>query len=358
MNNGRYSLTATSLTRRIQALGIAAGVLFCATAQAQESPARAYILQYHHISDDTPRSTSTTPELFRQHMQFIADNGYQVLPLAEIIRTLQEGDSLPEKTVALTFDDGYKSIYETAYPLLKERGYPFTIFLNPDALDNHRSTHITWEQAREMGKHGGVVANHGVGHIHMVEVKTNEDASAWRARITQNIEQAEKRIEEETGASLKLLAYPYGEYDASLQKLVSSLGYVGLGQHSGPIGPDSDWTSLPRFPASNAYSSVPQLKEKLSTLPLPAQMLSPQNILIADNNPPQLRFSTELNAKVTCYGSGQGLLDSAVDNNEVTVVGAAPFKGRRFRYNCTAPAGGGLFYWRSFPWINPAVPED
>ena len=76
------------------------------------------ILQYHHISDSTPPSTSISPALFQKHMQHLLDKGYQVLALHEVAARLQQGESLPDQSVVITFDDGYDSVYTEAYPFL------------------------------------------------------------------------------------------------------------------------------------------------------------------------------------------------------------------------------------------------
>ena len=78
----------------------------------------AIVLQYHHVSNDTPASTSVSPERFEQHLNWLADNGYHVMPLSEIVRLLQERKPLPERSVAITLDDGYSNNYSEAYPRL------------------------------------------------------------------------------------------------------------------------------------------------------------------------------------------------------------------------------------------------
>ncbi|MCD8475624.1 MAG: hypothetical protein LRY40_03090 [Shewanella fodinae] len=74
----------------------------------------AIILQYHHVSETTPKVTSVTPVQFKQQMQYLADNGFRVVPLADVVQAIKSKQELPAKTVAITFDDGYRSIFDTA----------------------------------------------------------------------------------------------------------------------------------------------------------------------------------------------------------------------------------------------------
>lgn len=89
------------------------GPVCAATAQAGKS---ATILMYHNVSDVTPPTTSVTPAVFKQHMQHLADNKFNVWPLFKILLHLANGKYVPPKTVALTFDDAYRSVYDEAFP--------------------------------------------------------------------------------------------------------------------------------------------------------------------------------------------------------------------------------------------------
>ncbi|OZG71330.1 hypothetical protein BTA51_21780 [Hahella sp. CCB-MM4] len=318
-----------------------------------------HILQYHHIDTQTPRSTSTSPLLFEKHLIYLETEGYTVVRLSEAINTLRQGGTLPDKAVALTFDDGFLSVYKNAFPIIKPHGFPFTVFINPDALDIGSTEHMTWQQAKELVSGGAEFGNHSIGHIHMIEKGADESAEAWKRRISDNIQKAENRIQEQLGQSLKMLAYPYGEFDLELVQLVRTLGFVGLGQQSGPVGTESDWQTVPRFPLPNDYGDMASLREKLKTLPLYPKEINPESIIIHEQNPPVLEFrpTKASPGSISCYGSGQGKIETTVDGNRVTVSGNAAFQSRRFRYNCTAPAGSGHFYWHSFPWINPEISD-
>ncbi len=79
------------------------------------------VLQYHHISDKTPKSTSTSTALFEAHLQYLEDNQFNVMDIRELRKLIKKKATPPDRTVIITFDDGYRSVYDNAYPLLKKR---------------------------------------------------------------------------------------------------------------------------------------------------------------------------------------------------------------------------------------------
>ena len=135
--------------------------LFSTVANAADS---FNILMYHHVSSKTPRSTSLTKQEFHEHLQFLQHNNYHVLPLRQALETVQQGQALPEQAVAITFDDAMISIYDNAFPLLKQFNYPFTVFVNTDPVDQGHKYAMNWDMLRELTRHGGSLGNHSKDH--------------------------------------------------------------------------------------------------------------------------------------------------------------------------------------------------
>jgi hypothetical protein len=108
----------------------------------------AVVLQYHHVSEDTPASTSTSPQRFAMHLDYLQQAGFDIVPLQDLADALRADRPLPEKTAAITFDDGCISIYDTAWPLLKAKGWPFTVFVNTEPHDQDRPLFMSWQQLR------------------------------------------------------------------------------------------------------------------------------------------------------------------------------------------------------------------
>jgi hypothetical protein len=111
---------------------------------------------------------------------------------------------------------------------------------------------------------------------------------------------------------------------------------------------------------ANAYGQLQGLENKLlsKALPVPADDL-PDGIV--GTNPPNLQLTLPSGFtadKLTCFGSGQGRIKVTTNAQQANVQAPAAFNSRRFRYNCTYPAGEGRFYWLSQPWLDLSRPED
>ena len=348
------SITRWRLTK-ITTLGMLL-IAFCSAATAKDAPlSNAVILLYHHVAKDTPASTSVTPETFRKHMAYL-DKNYNVLSLNEVMPSLKAGEALPGKTVVITFDDGFKDILENAHPVLREYGFPYTIFINPAEIGSNASQ-LTWQQINDMQQEGASFANHTLNHVHMLEKSAGERDDAWLVRVWDNVTQAEAQLKEKTGESFKYLAYPFGEFNQALADKVKEAGYIGFAQHSGAVGPASDFAALPRFPAAGAYADLDRLKTKLDSLSMPvddSSGLEPQR----DSR----KLDTQLTLNITsddvrlaqaaCYYQGD-TLPVTINNNTLIATLDMTLPEGRSRINCTAPskAHSGRYYWYSQPFF-------
>ena len=311
------------------------------------------LLVYHRFTDDGPKSTSVSPEVFRAHLSYLQDNDFEVLPLNEVIEALQANTTLPDKCVSLTADDGYQSIYDNAYPLLKEFQMPMAVFVSTEAIDKHFPAMMSWQQLDEMSDLVAVY-NHGVSHSHLVD-KESEMISA-------EITDAQKRLEKELGTKTKFFAYPYGEFDDATYDQLQALGYMGFGQQSGSIGKHSDWFNLPRYAMAGSYAKMSSFTLKVNSLPMPIASEQPKSMMIGEGDRPLLvlQFARPMNAneryQFACFVAGQDAPEIHwVGVDEVTVQAVKPLSKGRSRYNCTVPSKQkGRYYWYSKQWLAKA----
>ncbi|MDX3772696.1 polysaccharide deacetylase family protein [Chromatiaceae bacterium AAb-1] len=317
----------------------------------------AVILIYHHVASDTPRSTSVTADEFRAHLQYLRQHDFQVIGLDVLISKLQQGETLPDNAVVITFDDSYENNYTTAHPILMEFGFPYTVFVSPDVIDKKTGPVMNWQQLREMAEAGVLIANHSSLHDHMARPEKGESHADWLQRMEHDILRAEQRIKEETGQSHRWLAYPYGEFSDDLEKLVSKLGFIGIGQQSGAVGPHTLLTRIPRYPAAGQYAELKSLAEKFRTLAFPiTDYLAADQVISA--NPPTLRLTLQIEdflpRQLRCYAGTEVLEPVWLDSNTFEVTASKPVAKGRSRYNCTAPSLSkkGYYYWYSQPWLN------
>lgn len=316
------------------------------------------VLQYHHVSDSTPPATSTSVSLFEGQLDMISDLQLEVVDLQQGTETTLAGTDEQGNRIAITFDDAYDSVYQTAAPLLADKAYPYTIFVNTEAVG--RNGYMTWDQIRELAERPGVtIANHSADHGHLAR-KPNESESDWQARVTNSLDSAQEALVRELDAPAPMFAYPYGEFDEALERKVAERGWYGFGQQSGAIGQTTEKTRLPRFPMANAYGQLGSLETKLRSNAFPVDTGKLPDGVISEN-PPTLLFPLVDPIdpdRLTCFASGQGRIDFDVIDGNVEVQAPKAFNSRRFRYNCTHPAGNGSYYWLSQQWLDLSKPED
>ncbi len=326
----------------------------------------AAVLMYHHISTRTPPSTSTSPADFIKHLDMLEKDGFKVWPLERLIKHLKRRRPIPDKIAVITFDDGYISVYQEALPILKERELPFTIFVNADLINKKHPLYMSWEQLKEAQQAGGLIANHTLSHAYLIRKLEDENETDWLARISHEIDGNQQAIIKHLGSAPKILAYPYGEYNSEIQKLVKQKGYVAFGQQSGAANPYTGLLALPRYAANGTSANPSSLATKLNALPFPLVSEQPEStILDGSNRRPNLVITLQPGdysiKQLRCYGPDAHLLyiktkKLANDNLQVTIDSNKDLETGRPRYNCTAPhITENRYFWFTRQWLMPRV---
>ena len=201
------------------------------TPDGQIRSARVPILMYHYISEPPPgsdayrRKLSLDPEIFQQHLDYLQEQGYTTIRLADLISYLQRGfPELPPKPIVLTFDDGYKDNYLNAFPALRARGMIGTFFVITDfvdlaASDPNYARYATWDAWKEMAAAGMEIGSHSRNHPDLRGKDT--DYLVWQALGSS------QTIEANLGQKPRVLAYPSGSYDRSVIDIFHSAGFWG-----------------------------------------------------------------------------------------------------------------------------------
>jgi poly-beta-1,6-N-acetyl-D-glucosamine N-deacetylase len=325
-------------------------------------PSHAVVFVYHRFGDERYPSTNIRLDQFDAQLDWLAGHHYQVWPLPKIVDYLKQGTPIPDHVVAITIDDAFQSVYENAYPRLRARGWPFTVFVSTRSVDAHLPDFMTWEEMREMQQHDVNFGNHTVDHAHMVFRSPGESDLAWADRARHEIQQAQTRLQQELGTSTnsapKLFAYPYGEYDEALAEMVTGLGYTAFGQESGVVSAPLDARALPRYPVNEHYGDLATFELKAGSLALPVQSVMPWNPLVHGNNPPRLEITLVPGVipadALHCYRNGPAMTVNWTNDTRTRFVlqAAEPMSAGRLRYNCTAQIEG-RYYWYSHMWLLP-----
>jgi peptidoglycan/xylan/chitin deacetylase (PgdA/CDA1 family) len=295
-------------------------------------------------------------------MDYLAKNNFTIVPLTELAEKLQANKTLPDKTVAISFDDSYADVYTAAYPILKKYGWPFTFFVNTKAVSSGK-LFVSWDQLREMSRNGVTIANHTANHNHIVRLEKDETLTQWRMRITHEITSAQAHIEKEIGHAPKLFAYPFGEYNTEVKQLLKEMGYMAFTQQSGVLHADTDLQTLPRFAFGGSYTDINNFIEKINSLPMPVkrvELYADKNkklndIVVNAGDKPYLVLTLGDNAllnKVKCFSSNEGAINTQVIDGKLWVQSKQPFPAGRTKFNCTAASDQrGRFYWFTQLWL-------
>lgn len=331
------------MIQRILAV-IAAAFFLCSSASAAD---HGVVLVYHHVSESTPPSTSVTPARFEQHLDFLEQNDFQALPLETLLDAALSGGDLPDNAVAITFDDAYESVLTEAAPRLKQREWPFTVFVASEPVDNGTSGYMSWRQLEQLIEHGGSVGAHSHTHGHLARRKEGESDTQWAGRMRQEIDLNLERLDAELNVQPTVFAYPFGEYNDTLKHLLTDRGLIGLAQQSGAVGAVTDPRQIPRFPMATGFSDMDRFKMAVNTRPLPVV----SETKTGGNLSVQLQ-SSDLPA-IGCFSASGDRLDLERVGKTGYRIDLPPAKPGRNKINCTAPSGkrSGEFFWYSYLWL-------
>ena len=323
----------------------------------------AVILQYHHVSDSTPEATSISPKQFEVHLQYLKDNNFKVVLLSEIIEKIKNKKTLEDKIVAITFDDAYIDILTNGKPILDKFSYPYSIFVNPGIINrnsnNAESHYLSWPQLKALADEGVIIANHGYEHDSMARITDGLTQKQWLEQQTESLLKAEAIIKDKTGQSWRYFAYPYGEYDVSVQNWAKTNDFVAFSQQSGAIDLSTDLTSIPRFPASKPYDKISTLRDKLNSLAFNISLAKEQaETVFKYKEAKSITFDIEnadfYKSGLNCYISGLGKQKIQWDDDKrFSIEFSKDLPIGRVRANCTAASISkpGRYYWYSKPWF-------
>lgn len=200
------------------------------------------ILAYHKVQDAFELGISyTTPRQFERQILYLRDNGYRSISIDQYVR----GESVAPKSIILTFDDAYESIYENAFPILMKYGFTATIFVitkfvgQLNRWDYHggrfQFAHCTWPQLQFLAEQGWEIGSHTVDHANLSSLSSR--------RIWHELRYSRDVIEHHVQEKVTVISYPYGWFNRKIIEMAQSAGY-----HAGcTLGYNSDLRSAAQF---------------------------------------------------------------------------------------------------------------
>ena len=320
-------------------------------AQDQVNEDSAVIIMYHRFGEDTFPTTNVTLTQIEQHLEELSKDIYNVVPLRTITDAFKSGKKLPPRTIAITIDDGFLSIYEEAWPRLKAAGVPFTLFISTQPVDEQFEGSMTWDQVRELDADPLVeIGHHGHSHAHMTEISVNDAMS--------DIAAADTIFQQELGYIPDLFAFPFGEYSDNLIDALKEKKYhAGFAQYSSTSNSDNNIMAIPRFAFNQSFSDIDRFKLIVNSRALPVRDVLPRSADL-EQNPPSVGFTIAEDIQglsaLNCFPShmSEPATVNRIGTNRIEIRFDEPFPTGRHRINCTLPGPSGRWYWYGMPFFN------
>lgn len=207
------------------------------------------ILTFHAL-ESGPAPDSFPPLLFARGMAALHDAGYTTIGLLDLVACLRAGTPPPERTFVLTFDDGYRSVYERAAPILDRYGWTATLFLVADCLGRVESDSprelwgrpmLGWREIDEMRSAGFSFGAHTLTHSDLTSLSTAEAEA--------EVAGSKAGLEAGLGQPVRAFAYPFGRYDERTREIVRLHFECACADRLGLASADSDIHALERVDA-------------------------------------------------------------------------------------------------------------
>ncbi|HEV3407610.1 MAG TPA: polysaccharide deacetylase family protein [Gaiellaceae bacterium] len=188
------------------------------------------VLEYHAVSEAWPAALAVTPAQLREQLEWLVARGYTGATFSDAVTS-----SRPGRTLVVTFDDAYLSVFELARPILASLGLPGTVFVVTDFADSGRPLHwprskdwrggphehelrgMTWPQLAELADSGWEIGSHTRTHPRLTSLGDDE--------LARELRESREACERALGLPCSSLAYPYGDFDARVATRAGEAGY-------------------------------------------------------------------------------------------------------------------------------------
>lgn len=303
----------------------------------------AVLLAFQRFGQGKSASGRVRVEQFEKNITELTGGRYTVKSLPEILKALETGAKLPNRTLGITIDGAFRSVYDEAWPRLKKAGLPFTLFVTTDPVDQGLPAYMSWDEIRELRDAGVTLGIHTASYLRAS--RAGPDA------FTADLEKALASFEKALGLRPTLFSYPNGEMSFAVGRALAAAGIKNaFGYQSGAVNPLSNVMHMPRFPIVENYADEKAFKLRADTLSLPVTNLIPEDPLVTRDGASSFGFTVHPAVGrirgINCFHSSFGQLDlQEVSDRRFEVEFNKPAPKGSWRINCTMPTGGKRFRW-------------
>lgn len=247
-----------------------------ASSAPQGSP-KITILCYHKFSQGpSPDLYTVSRQTFQEQLDYLQKKNYRVVSLDFALDLLAGKIPYPsgQPLVVITVDDGHKSFYDLAYPMMKRHGYTATLYVPTQRIGADKRW-LHWEELVHLQKEGYIIASHSLDHPKLFEKSTDARSPAYREWLKKQLGESKKAIEQHLGVKIKHFAHPYGIYTQQILDTLKQLGYESAATING--GNNSMGCDPFRLKRTMVLSkhTFQDFVHALENNPLPLQAFSP-----------------------------------------------------------------------------------
>jgi len=225
--------------------------------QVVDQTAQTIIFCYHRLVDKVraPGTEITTPD-FEAQMQMLKDKGITVIGMQDYLAWRRSEKAIPPRCAVISFDDGWKSQYEVAWPIMKKFGYPFTMFIYTEGVQGGHfggGQAISWEQLAEMRDAGVDIEAHSATHQDLrkgydVINKKKTSGPEYEQWLQNEVVGCKQLLEQRLGIKVNCFAVPFGNYNEHVKEVARNAGYEAMFTVYGqPLTFNSPLDSLGRY---------------------------------------------------------------------------------------------------------------
>lgn len=306
-------------------------------APAINKSASVIVLCYHRFEEKVRDSLCIAPVEFERQMQALKDGGFTVIPMKDFLAWRRGESDIPAKSAIITIDDGYVSGYDTAWPILKKFGYPFTMFVYVKYV-NSGGKSVTWDQLAEMRDAGVDIECHSYSHedLHGKRVKKETAEEIKKIGKTEwlrkEIVESKQIIEKQLGIKVDVFSYPFGVYNQEARDMVKEAGYeAAFTVYGQRLTHGSPYDLLGRYAIESSKPQILQAALNMVGGGLPSTSYTTQapsvaEVSSAETEPKQGQTISDAKPLIKASVATMGQIDPATIEMRISGFGVVPAK--------------------------------
>ncbi|HCT84484.1 MAG: hypothetical protein DKM50_05570 [Candidatus Margulisiibacteriota bacterium] len=247
------------------------------------------VLCYHLINSTLKTPYTISDTLLKKQLDTLTAQGYRFVTMQEVDDYYYKNKPLPSKAAVVTFDDGNRSVYTIAYPIMRARNIPWTLFVYPTGIQaGPKHGFMSWAEVKEVSDHGATIGSHSYWHPFLTDYVKEKNPDKW---LNLQIAQSRATIESHIGKQVQTFAVPFGLWDRTVSDKLREAGYrLVFNVNNSNNDQNSDPMNLNRQ-MIGAGEPIGYFTSRIVTRRLSSTNHGPQNLSIVETPEVTLRIN-------------------------------------------------------------------